>query len=149
MMSGIRGKNTKPELLVRRGLHSRGFRFTLHDRTLPGAPDIKLPKFRTVVFVHGCYWHHHKNCAKATTPSTNTKWWVEKIQGNVERDGRNVRHLLKEGWRVAVVWECGLVDRNDLLGKSMDRLENWIRGNDGQIVTIPRMPPVKRRMKEA
>lgn len=108
-MSRIRNKNTKPELVVRSMLHQMGFRFTVNgpkNKTLPGKPDIVLPKHKAVVFVHGCYWHRHKNCKEATTPKTRTEWWQEKFDGNVARDKKNMRLLKKDGWKVIVVWEC-------------------------------------------
>jgi DNA mismatch endonuclease (patch repair protein) len=106
MMSGIRGKDTKPEVQVRRFLHSRGLRFRLHDRTLPGRPDIVLPRWRTVVLVHGCFWHQHKGCRFAYMPASNASFWREKLGGNVKRDRRNVLALRALGWRVLHFWEC-------------------------------------------
>jgi DNA mismatch endonuclease, patch repair protein len=106
MMSGIRGKNTRPEILVRKFLHGRGFRFRLHNRKLPGSPDLVLPKYRSVVFVHGCFWHRHRGCRLAATPRTNTDFWITKLGKNVERDVRNRELLEAEGWAVSVVWEC-------------------------------------------
>ena len=108
-MSRIRNKNTKPEIVVRSILHGLGFRFTVNgpkNKKLPGKPDIVLPKYRTVVFVHGCYWHRHRGCKETTTPKTRTEWWQAKFDGNVERDKRNQRELKKLGWKVIVVWEC-------------------------------------------
>ena len=110
-MSGIRGKDTRPERIVRSGLHRIGFRFRLHDKKLPGSPDLVLPKHSAVIFVHGCYWHRHQGCRYATTPSTRPEFWQAKFQGNVERDRRNQRELMEAGWRVFIVWECAL--RND------------------------------------
>lgn len=110
MMSGIRGKNTKPEILVRRFLHRLGFRFQLHRRDLPGRPDIVLPKYRTVVEVRGCFWHRHEGCPYAYTPKSNREFWETKLNGNQERDRRNLRELKKLGWRVIEVWECELMD---------------------------------------
>ena len=118
-MSGIRGKDTRPEMMVRKGLHRLGFRFRLHNRNLPGKPDLVLPKRAAVVFVHGCYWHRHQGCRYATTPSTRPEFWQAKFQGNVERDRRNQRELMKAGWRVFIVWECAL--RSDLVD-ALERL---------------------------
>lgn len=106
MMAGIRGKNTKPELEVRRYLHRSGLRYRLHDRNLPGKPDLVFPKFKTVVEVRGCFWHRHEGCSKAYIPKSNQKFWIEKFEGNVERDNRNDRKLEGLGWRVIVIWEC-------------------------------------------
>jgi DNA mismatch endonuclease (patch repair protein) len=108
MMSGIRGKNTRPEMRVRRFLHKSGFRYRLHDRSLPGTPDLVLPRYRTVLFVHGCFWHRHASCRFATTPSTNIDFWLSKFESNVARDCRAVEKLISDGWRVIVIWECGL-----------------------------------------
>lgn len=107
MMSGIRGKDTKPEMIVRRGLHRLGFRFRLHDKSLPGKPDLVFPKYKTVVFVHGCFWHRH-DCKYFKWPKTRPNFWRDKILGNVERDQQHIRELEATGWQVLVVWECGL-----------------------------------------
>ena len=107
MMAGIRGKNTKPELVIRRGLHALGFRFRLHDRALPGQPDIVLPRWRAVVFVHGCFWHAH-DCSLFRWPGTRQDFWREKIGRNKERDHSVDRALDLAGWRVLKIWECSL-----------------------------------------
>lgn len=108
MMSGIRGKDTKPEIQVRRYLHALGFRYSLHRRDLPGHPDLVLSKHRAVVFVHGCFWHAHPNCRYATTPSTRREFWSAKLTANRARDQAAISLLLSQSWRVAVVWECAL-----------------------------------------
>lgn len=105
-MSLIRGKDTKPEIIVRKFLHSNGFRYSLHRKDLPGKPDIVLPKWKTVIFVNGCYWHRHKNCKMASTPKTNTFFWKQKFLANVKRDKINYNDLESLGWKVIVVWEC-------------------------------------------
>lgn len=110
MMASIRGKNTKPEVIVRRFLHRLGFRFRLHRRDLPGRPDIVLPKYRTVVEVRGCFWHRHEGCPFAYMPKSNREFWEAKLNGNRERDQRNLRELAKLGWRAIEVWECELGD---------------------------------------
>ncbi|SOC89897.1 T/G mismatch-specific endonuclease [Ensifer adhaerens] len=107
MMSGIRGTNTRPELQVRKALHAAGFRYRLHERKLPGKPDLVLPKYRAVIFVHGCFWHGH-GCHLFRMPSSNSVFWQEKIAGNVARDKVAVDRLRESGWRVATVWECAL-----------------------------------------
>jgi DNA mismatch endonuclease (patch repair protein) len=105
-MSRIRGKNTQPELIVRSVLHKRGYRFRLHRKDLPGKPDIVLPKYKTVIFVHGCFWHRHKGCKYAYTPKSRVAFWGKKFRGNVERNKVVKRELKKLGWNVIVVWEC-------------------------------------------
>jgi DNA mismatch endonuclease, patch repair protein len=105
-MSLIRGKNTKPELLVRSLLHRLGYRFRLHRSDLPGSPDIILPKYQVAIFVNGCFWHFHKKCINGKIPQTNVKYWHEKLIKNVERDKKNIAKLKRNGWRVLVVWEC-------------------------------------------
>jgi DNA mismatch endonuclease (patch repair protein) len=105
-MSRIRGKDTAPELLVRSALHRAGYRFRLHRKDLPGRPDVVLPKYRTVVFVHGCFWHRHKRCRFAYTPKSRVAFWQEKFRRNVERDRRKALALRRLGWKVVTVWEC-------------------------------------------
>jgi DNA mismatch endonuclease (patch repair protein) len=108
MMSGIRSKDTKPEMTVRRYLHARGFRYRLHARDLPGSPDLVLPKYRVAILVHGCFWHRHPGCRFATTPASNIERWNAKFQTNIDRDARKLASLQEAGWRVIVVWECEL-----------------------------------------
>ena len=116
-MSRIRSKDTKPELLVRSLLHRMGYRFRLHRKDLPGCPDIVLPKYKTVIFVHGCYWHRHKGCKYAYTPKSRIEFWQKKFQGNIERDRKHQRDLKKLGWKVLIIWECEIIDLDKL--KSM------------------------------
>jgi len=106
MMSGIRGRDTKPEIIVRKYLHAAGLRFRLAPRDLPGKPDIVLPKYRTVVFVHGCFWHRHPNCQYTTTPKSNAEFWQTKFASNVKRDALVQEELTAKGWHVLVVWGC-------------------------------------------
>ena len=105
-MSRIRGKNTTPEIVVRSVLHRLGYRFRLHAKKLPGRPDVVLPKYRTAVFVHGCFWHRHRGCKNCTTPTNNRAFWVAKLGGNAARDRRNQSALVRLGWRVVTIWEC-------------------------------------------
>jgi DNA mismatch endonuclease (patch repair protein) len=114
MMASVRDRNTKPELRVRRFLHAAGFRYRLHDRTLDGAPDIVLPKYKTVIFVHGCFWHQHSQCPKSTLPTTNRRFWQVKLRGNATRDVLVRRSLRRKGWQVLVVWECRTKDSRHL-----------------------------------
>lgn len=114
IMKAVRQKNTKPEIIVRSILHRSGLRFRVHRKDLPGTPDIVLPKFRTAIFVHGCFWHRHPDCSQATTPKTRREFWQEKFDGNVERDDRKSRALSLLGWKVVTVWECETRDRDRL-----------------------------------
>lgn len=106
VMSKIRGKNTKPEMILRSQLFRKGFRFRVHQKDLPGKPDIVFPKYKTVIFVHGCFWHFHNNCREGRIPSTNSKYWEQKLIKNKIRDQNNIKSLRKKNWRVIVVWEC-------------------------------------------
>lgn len=134
-MSGIRGKNTRPELLVRKGLHARGFRFRLHAPNVPGKPDVVLARYRAAIFVHGCFWHGHQ-CHLFRLPSTNTEFWREKIGRNRSRDFQVREQLAMSGWRVMVIWECALKGRNRLDPASLlDRVVAWLRG-DGPSIDI-------------
>lgn len=132
MMSGIRGKDTKPEWLIRRGLHGSGFRYRLHDRTLPGKPDLVLPRYRAVVFVHGCFWHGH-DCPLFKWPKSRDEFWRTKIEGNRERDIRSEALLATDGWRIAVVWECALRGRASDPSMVVHDLAMWLKGD------LPRM----------
>lgn len=114
LMARVRERNTKPELAVRRLLFSLGYRFRLHRRDLPGTPDIVFPARRKVIFVHGCFWHRHKGCQKATTPKTRQEFWTEKFRQNIERDAKNLSELEKKGWQSLVVWECQVCDLDEL-----------------------------------
>ncbi|XGA81731.1 DNA mismatch endonuclease Vsr [Halomonas sp. CH40] len=107
-MSRIQGKHTKPEMAVRRYLHGQGFRFRLHRKDLPGKPDLVLPRYRLVVFVHGCFWHRHQGCYYATSPATRKEFWLNKLEENVKRDHRQQKELIEQGWRILVIWECGI-----------------------------------------
>lgn len=107
-MSQIKATDTKPELVVRRFLHGNGFRFRLNDKKVFGKPDLVLKRLKTVVFVHGCFWHGHKNCRYATIPKSNTAFWKKKIAGNIKRDEVVKRHLKKENWNIIILWECQL-----------------------------------------
>lgn len=106
VMSKIRSKDTKPEMTLRKALFARGFRYRVNDRNLPGKPDIVLPKYKTAIFVHGCFWHRHEGCKYAYTPKTNTEFWIKKITLNADRDKLNLQKLTALGWNVIIVWEC-------------------------------------------
>jgi len=118
IMRAIRGKNTGPEMIVRSAAHRLGLRFRLHDSRLPGRPDMVLKKWRTVIFINGCYWHRHRGCRRTTTPKSNTEFWNAKFLSNQERDRRNYRELTDSGWRVVVLWQCEVTS----IARAADRL---------------------------
>jgi DNA mismatch endonuclease (patch repair protein) len=124
MMAGIRGKDTRPEMLLRKALHAMGHRFRLHAQDLPGRPDIVLPRYRAAVLVHGCFWHRHGGCRFATTPSSNTEFWRRKFEGTTERDLRNLLALRAAGWRIATVWECSV--RSGGASAAAKRVSEWL-----------------------
>lgn len=129
MMSGIRGKDTKPELLIRRALHAKGFRYRLHAKDIPGKPDMVFPRFRSVVFVHGCFWHGH-DCPLFRLPATRTEFWGEKIECNKKRDNEVSVMLTESGWRQLVVWECAIKGRGKLpLETIISQISSWIHGS--------------------
>jgi len=125
-MSKIKGKNTKPELLVRKFLFSHGLRYKLHDKNLPGKPDLVFPKYNTVVFIHGCFWHGHGGCKYFVVPKTRTEWWLNKINGNKIKDSDSFEKLIHEGWKVIVIWECDL--KPDKKGETLENLLSEITG---------------------
>ena len=132
-MSRIRGRNSLIELSVRKAMFSRGFRYRLHDKTLPGKPDMVFPRWRAVVFVHGCYWHGH-DCALFRLPSSNREFWQTKIERNRARDARNISELNSLGWRIGVVWECALRNRGPKgLETVANRLSEWLKGKEETI----------------
>lgn len=129
MMAGIRGRNTKPELVVRQALHAKGFRYRLHRKDLAGKPDITLPRYNAVIFVNGCFWHCH-NCHLFQWPRTRAKFWRTKILANQARDRKKINILLGQGWRVFVLWECSIKGtQGDSLVSVIDGLSSWITGN--------------------
>ncbi|WP_017903184.1 very short patch repair endonuclease [Pseudomonas asplenii] len=127
-MSRIRSKDTRPELILRKILHGLGLRYRLHSASLPGKPDLIFPRYNVVVFVHGCFWHRHAGCKIATTPKSNTPFWLEKFEKNVERDIRVRSQLENLGWRVFVVWECELASTKKSQATA-EQLNEWIREN--------------------
>lgn len=133
MMSGIRNKNTRPELIVRKALFARGYRYRLHVKGLAGKPDIILPKFKAVIFVHGCFWHCH-DCYLFKWPQTREEFWRSKILSNTVRDAKNREELYYNGWRIAVIWECALKGKNKIHLLSLtDMLEDWLHGNSNAL----------------
>jgi DNA mismatch endonuclease (patch repair protein) len=127
MMSGIKGKNTKPEMTLRHGLHALGFRYRLHDRRLPGKPDLVFPKYRAVIFVHGCFWHGH-DCHLFKLPQTRTEFWQEKIRANRNRDEAAYGQIVRAGWRIAEIWECASKGKTRIGGSALIRMTaEWLR----------------------
>jgi len=126
MMSKVRGKNTKPEMLVRRELHKRGFRYKIHDKNLPGKPDLVLPKYHSVIFVNGCFWHGH-HCLRFQWPKSNQHFWRKKIEGNMARDEMNCSKLSHMGWRVLTIWECSLkMTQSSDFNMPMSNVTEWL-----------------------
>ena len=123
-MSAIKSKNTKPEIAVRKLLHSMGFRFRLHRKDLPGSPDIVLPKYKTVIFVHGCFWHRHENCKYASNPKTRKEFWESKFKANVKRDKEIQEKIKNIGWQSVVIWECELKSTKQINQKFLE-LKNY------------------------
>ena len=123
-MSCIKGKNTKPEEIVRKYLFSQGFRYRKNDKKLPGTPDIVLPKYKTVIFVNGCFWHGHEGCRYYVVPKSNTEFWVNKIKTNKQRDIRKINDLHTLGWKIIIVWECMLKDNK---AETLSKLSNQIK----------------------
>jgi DNA mismatch endonuclease (patch repair protein) len=128
MMAGIRGKDTQPEMLIRRGLHARGLRYRLHLAGMPGRPDIVLPRFRAVIFIHGCFWHAHEGCRYFRLPKTRTEFWTAKLDGNRQRDSLKTDLLKRAGWRVLTVWECAT--RSFPVDCLVNTIVSWLLGND-------------------
>lgn len=135
MMAGIRGADTKPEVVVRRFLHSKGFRFRLHVRSLPGSPDLVLAKYRLVIFVHGCFWHRHAGCRFSTTPDKNFEKWQSKFDQNTKRDKRVLEEFSTLGWRVMVIWECAI--RTASLRSTLTSLPDLITDMNLRIIEWP------------
>ena len=126
MMSGIKGKNTKPELLIRKALFARGFRYRLHDKKLPGKPDLVLPKYKAVISIHGCFWHGH-NCHLFKWPKSNQEFWENKLNSNIKNDKKNSTLLLDIGWRVMTIWECATKGKERIeLEEIVSRIESWL-----------------------
>ena len=125
-MSRIGSKNTKPEIIVRKFLFAEGFRFRIHDKKLPGKPDIVLPKYKTVIFVNGCFWHGHSPCTISHIPKTRSEWWENKIGANIKRDKRNRHTIRKLGWKVVVIYECQL--KKNKFPKTCERILKSIKG---------------------
>ena len=136
MMAGIKGKNTQPEMAIRRYLHGMGYRYRLHRDDLPGRPDLVLPSYKIAIFVHGCFWHRHANCFYSTSPATRTEFWQLKLAKNVDRDMQQMSKLASVGWRVLVVWECGLKH----LSKNLNEVIALIESEE-KLMIWPDIPP--------
>jgi DNA mismatch endonuclease (patch repair protein) len=133
MMAGIRGKDTKPEIMLRKGLHAAGFRYRLHDRALPGCPDMVFPRHRAVLFAHGCFWHGH-DCHLFRWPSSRQEFWTAKITRNREVDARSGKALAAASWRLGIVWECALKGRTRLpLGDVLEACAAWLRSDAARL----------------
>lgn len=125
-MSRVKAKDTGPELRVRQAAHALGYRFRLHQKQLPGSPDLVFRRLQSVIFVHGCFWHRHAGCSKSSSPASRQEFWAEKFARNVARDKRNLRQLRKEGWRVSIIWECETKEPRRLTAK----LRRFLGGAD-------------------
>lgn len=136
VMSKIQGKDTKPELKIRKALHALGYRYRIHDKNIKGKPDLKLTKYNALIFVHGCFWHGH-DCHLFKWPQKNAEFWRNKITGNIERDKRNIALLRNEGWRVLVIWECVIKGKYSIdFQKLIDKIDVWLK-SDSQFLSLP------------
>ncbi len=138
-MQRVRSKDTLPEKTVRSFLHRQGFRFRLHDRHLPGKPDIVLPKYKAMIFVHGCFWHRHAGCPRATTPASRQEYWIPKFQRTIQRDKQNRRKASLLGWRVITVWECELKEPDVVAAKLANVLRHY-SGEDNALLRVAEEP---------
>lgn len=140
IMASVRQRNTRPEMKLRRALHHLGLRYRLHNRKLPGTPDLAFPRFKAVIFVHGCFWHSH-GCKFSTIPATRREFWVQKFEANRERDKRKIEQLQDIGWRVLVVWECALKTKpgRQTVESVVDLIAEWLNGSEqlGEIGSVP------------
>ncbi len=133
MMSGIRGKNTKPEIVIRKRLHARGYRFRLHRKDLPGSPDMVLRKHQAVILINGCFWHGHQ-CRLFKWPKTRPEFWRNKIEGNIRRDQQKLFELKRLGWRVCLLWECEIKGANEEhLNRVMESISKWLNGAESSL----------------
>jgi DNA mismatch endonuclease (patch repair protein) len=128
MMSGIRSKNTKPEILIRKGLFNSGYRYRMNDKKVFGKPDIVLKKYNAVIFIHGCFWHGHIGCGNFKIPSTNKQFWEDKIDTNRKRDSEVLNYLRAQGWRICIIWECSIRGKEQLLliDKTIKNISDWL-----------------------
>lgn len=145
MMAGIRGKNTKPEIVIRSALHSAGLRYRIHVPDLPGKPDLVFPKYKAVLLIHGCFWHRHPDCWWSTSPSSNSEFWTAKFDQNVLRDAKNIADLRRLGWRVAVVWECAI--RLPEAEEMISSIGKWLSSKRNTLV-LPQISKMRHSSKE-
>lgn len=131
MMAGIRGKNTRPELALRRALHRIGLRYRLHLKSLPGKPDLVFPRFNAVLFVHGCFWHQHRGCRYSTTPATRRDFWEHKFRQNEDRDRKVKRELFEAGWRIGTIWECAI--KREGAERGAAQVANWLNSLESSL----------------
>lgn len=136
MMAGIKSRNTKPEILIRKLLHKKGFRFRLHVKDLPGKPDIVLPKYKAVIFINGCFWHGHKDCHLFKLPATRTEFWQEKIAQNQANDCKSINLLLENNWKVCVVWECSIRGATKDPDKVINLISEWLCAKESFIEIV-------------
>ncbi len=136
MMAGIKGKDTKPEVLLRKELYKRGFRYRKNVKGIEGKPDLVLRKYKALVFIHGCFWHGHENCRLFRMPKSKVEFWTEKIGGNIERDKRKMQKLLDEGWRILVVWECSVKGKKERVQLTADLAEEWLGSDKAGLTEI-------------
>ncbi len=148
MMANIKGRNTKPELLIRRLLHAHGFRFRIHRKDLPGKPDIVLPKYKVIIFIHGCFWHGHQNCRLFKLPASRTKFWEEKIFKNEKNDKKAKDLLFSSGWRICTIWECAVRRSKKNPVALMDILTNWLYGSE-QLLEIDESMIMRKQATDA
>ena len=134
IMASVGNKDTQPELIIRKGIHGRGYRYSLNDNSLPGRPDIKMPKYNAIIFIHGCFWHGHEKCG-SQIPKSNKKFWRNKIERNKERDRKNTEKLLELGWRVLTIWECAIEGKNSLSkDKLLKNVTSWIESESQRAI---------------
>ncbi|WP_245619822.1 very short patch repair endonuclease [Methylomicrobium agile] len=134
-MSKVSQKNTKPEMKLRQSLHRLGLRYRLHVKKLPGSPDMVFPRFKAVLFVHGCFWHRH-GCKATTTPKSSKEFWLKKFNDNVTRDKRHIEELANQGWRIAIVWECALKGNNEQIDSVAIILREWLK-SEAKFICLP------------
>jgi len=145
-MAGIKGKDTKPELLIRKELYRRGYRYRLHVKDIKARPDIVLRRYNSLIFVNGCFWHGHDNCKLFRYPKSRTEFWESKISGNIERDQKKWKELAEYGWRILVVWECSIKNRKQHISTVVDLIEEWLLSNKSGICQLRLDPETNKEL---